>query len=69
MSDASVNEIIKRANEDAAFRQQLFIDPIATLKAFDLTDEERELLSQLDEDSFEELAGGPMERNTGGTNN
>jgi hypothetical protein len=58
MSEQAVSEILERATNDEGFRQQLLTDPIATLQSFDLTDEERELLSSLDEDTFDEFVGG-----------
>lgn len=66
MSDKAVSEVIERATNDAAFRQQLFTNPIETLKSFDLTDEERDLLSGLNEDTFDEFAGGLGDRQTKG---
>jgi hypothetical protein len=66
MSDKAVNEIIERATNDAGFRQQLLSSPLETLKGFDLTDEERDLLSGLNEDTFDEFAGGLGDRTTKG---
>jgi hypothetical protein len=66
MSDKAVSEIIERATKDAGFRQQLFNNPLETLKGFDLTDEERDLLSDLDENTFDEFAGGLGDRSTKG---
>ena len=67
MSDKGINEVIERATNDAGFRQQLFNNPLETLKGFDLTDEERDLLSGLDEDTFDEFAGGLGDRTTKGS--
>ncbi|MFO7538184.1 MAG: Os1348 family NHLP clan protein [Chloroflexota bacterium] len=67
MSDKSISEIIEKATNDATFRQQLLNNPLDTLKGFDLTDEERDLLSGLDEDTFDEFAGGLGDRSTKGS--
>jgi hypothetical protein len=66
MSEQAVSEIVERATNDEGFRQQLLTDPIETLKGFDLTDEERKLLSNLDEDTFDEFVGGLGDRSTKG---
>jgi hypothetical protein len=66
MSDKAVNEIIERATNDAGFRQRLFANPIETLKGFDLTNEERDLLSNLNEDTFDQFAGDLGDRQTQG---
>jgi hypothetical protein len=66
MSEQAVSEIVERATNDEDFRQQLLTDPIETLKGFDLTDEERKLLSNLDEATFDEFVGGLGDRSTKG---
>lgn len=66
MPDQAVSDVLERATNDADFRQRLFADPIETLKEFDLTDEERELLSDLNEETFDEFAGGLGDRLTQG---
>ena len=66
MSDI-VKEIIERAVKDEAFRKLLFSDPSQALHGYDLTDEERELLSDLNEENFSEFAGGLGDRTTKGT--
>ena len=66
MSDFGVKEIIERAIEDEKFRKLLFSDPEAALSGYDLTDQERKLLSNLDEDNFDEFAGGLGDRTTKG---
>lgn len=66
MSEVVLKEIINRAVADEAFRRQLFSDAQSALKGYDLTDAERELLSNLDEGNFDEFAGGLGDRSTKG---
>jgi hypothetical protein len=66
MSDVVLKEIIDRAVSDDSFRQKLLSDATAALKGYDLTDAERALLSNLDEGSFDEFAGGLGDRTTKG---
>ncbi len=66
MSDI-VKEIIERAVKDESFRKLLFTNPTEALKGYTLTDEDRELLSNLDEDNFDQFAGGLGDRTTKGT--
>jgi len=66
VSEAAVKQVIDRAVGDAKFRSQLFRDPDSALQEYDLTDEERNLLSDLDEDNFDEFAGGLGDRGTKG---
>ncbi|HEX6387167.1 MAG TPA: Franean1_4349 family RiPP [Anaerolineae bacterium] len=66
MSEAAVKQVIDRAVGDAKFRQMLFRDPDSALQGYDLTDEERNLLSDVDEDNFDEFAGGLGDRTTKG---
>ncbi|RMD47754.1 MAG: hypothetical protein D6835_07050 [Candidatus Thermofonsia bacterium] len=66
MSDQTVKEIIERAINDKAFRQLLFKNPDEALKDYDLTDEERQILEGLDEDNFDDFAGGLGDRSTKG---
>ncbi|GAB4272520.1 MAG: Franean1_4349 family RiPP [Candidatus Promineifilaceae bacterium] len=66
MSDQTVKEIIERALNDKAFRQLLFKNPDEALKEYDLTDEERKILEGLDEDNFDDFAGGLGDRSTKG---
>ena len=66
MSEVVLREIIDRAVADESFRQQLLSDPTTALKGYELTDAERELLSNLDEGNFDEFAGGLGDRATKG---
>lgn len=65
MSDI-VKEIIDRAVKDEAFRNLLFTNPDAALAGYSLTDEDRALLSNLDESNFDEYAGALGDRTTKG---
>ena len=67
MSEAAVKQVIDRAVGDVKFRNQLFRDPGSALQGYDLTDEERNLLNDLDEDNFDEFAGGLGDRSTKGS--
>ena len=66
MSDLVVKEIIERAMGDKKFRKQLFKHPGKALEGYDLTQEERDLLAGLDEDNFDDFAGGLGSRVTKG---
>lgn len=66
MSDTGVKEIIEKAIEDKKFRQQLFADPQKALAGYDLTDAERKMLESLDENNFDQFAGGLGDRTTKG---
>ena len=67
MSEAAVKQVIDRAVGDAKFRNQLFRVPDVALQGYDLTAEERNLLGNLDEDNFDEFAGGLGDRSTKGS--
>lgn len=66
MSEAVVKEIIEKAIEDKKFRKQLFKHPEKALEGYDLTEKERKLLAGLDEDNFDDFAGGLGGRTTKG---
>lgn len=66
MSDI-VKEIIERAVKDESFRKLLFEDPAAALKGYTLTNEDRSLLESLDEENFDQFAGGLGDRTTKGS--
>lgn len=66
MSEAAVKQVIDRAMGDAKYRETLFRDPGSALQGYDLTDEERNLLSDLDEDNFDRFAGDLGDRTTKG---
>lgn len=50
---ASAEEIIRKAIDDLEFRSSLLSNPESALKGYDLTDEERETLSNLEEGFFD----------------
>ena len=62
MSQQTVAEVIARALLDARFRSQLVVDPDAALSGYDLTEEERAKLGDLDENALEALASEIEER-------
>ena len=66
MSQEVVMKIIGKAIEDEKFREELFKHATKALKGYDLTDEERESLSNLNEDNFDGFAGGLGDRTTKG---
>lgn len=66
MSETTVKEIVNRAIEDEAFRTLLFSNPQSALESYDLTDEEREMLKNLDEGQLDKFAGGLGDRSTKG---
>ena len=66
MSDTVVKEIIERAINDEAFRNLLFNNPGEALQGYDLSDEDRKLLEDLNEENFDEFAGGLGDRSTKG---
>ena len=66
MSEAVVKEIIEKAVTDEAFRKALFSDPAKALSSYDLSKDEKDMLSNLDEDNFDEFAGGLGDRTTKG---
>ena len=66
MSEVVLKEIVDRAVADDSFRKKLLSDPTSALAGYDLTDAERELLSNLDEGKFDEFAGGLGDRTTKG---
>ncbi len=65
MSDI-VKEIIERAVKDDAFRKMLFENPDAALKGYKLSDDDRALLSNLDEKSLATYGGELGDRTTKG---
>jgi hypothetical protein len=66
MSAEVLKQVIERAINDEAFRHQLFSDPDAALQGYDLSAEDRALLSGLDEDNFDGFAGTLGDRTTKG---
>jgi hypothetical protein len=64
MSQQTVQNIIGRAVMDAAFRSLLFSDPDKAFEGYDLTEEEKTLLRNLDADEVSGFAGKLDERIT-----
>ena len=56
MSEA-FEQIIERAVEDEKFRNLLLTDPDKATQWYQLTDDERELLKNIDEDQLDTFAG------------
>jgi hypothetical protein len=56
MSQESVIDVISKAVGDTEFRGLLFSDPVTALTDYDLTAEERESLSALEEEAFDAFA-------------
>jgi hypothetical protein len=66
MSDTAVKEIIERAINDEAFRNKLFNNPGEALQGYDLSDADRQLLENLNEENFDGFAGDLGDRSTKG---
>jgi hypothetical protein len=56
MSQDAVSQIIGRAVTDAEFRQLLFSNPEQALQGYDLTDEEKEALENLEQEDLEDFS-------------
>ncbi|MCA9943125.1 MAG: hypothetical protein KC449_06565 [Anaerolineales bacterium] len=65
MSEA-LDQVVERAVNDKTFRKLLFKNLDRALEGYDVSDEERTLLENLDEDNFDEFAGGLGSRTTKG---
>jgi hypothetical protein len=65
MSDV-VKQVIERAIKDEKFRKLLFDNPDKALSDYDLSQEDRELLHNLNEDNFGDFAGDLGDRTTKG---
>ncbi|WP_420631585.1 Os1348 family NHLP clan protein [Candidatus Leptofilum sp.] len=65
MSEA-LDQVVERAVNDAEFRSLLFKDLRKALEGYPVSDEERKLLENLDEENFDEFAGGLGSRTTKG---
>ena len=65
MSEA-LDQLVERAVNDKEFRKLLFKDLDKALEGYDISDEERNLLENLDEENFDEFAGGLGSRTTKG---
>lgn len=66
MSIEAVHQVIGRAVTDEAFRKLLFENPDAALQGFDLTDEERAALADLDEEEVSAFSNQLSQRITKG---
>lgn len=66
MSDA-LNKIVEKAVKDAEFRQLLLADPVAATKGYEVTEEERQMLSGLTAETFSQFAGSLDGRTTKGS--
>jgi hypothetical protein len=65
VSDA-LDQVVERALTDKTYRTLLFKDLNKALEGYPVTDEERSLLQNLDEDNFDDFAGGLGDRTTKG---
>lgn len=65
MSEA-LDQVVERAINDKAFRQLLFKDLDKALEGYSVSAEEYSLLENLDEENFDEFAGGLGSRTTKG---
>ena len=66
MSDTVLKEIIDRAVKDENFRNLLISNPDKALADYNLSDEDRKILEGLNDDNFDEVAGGLGDRTTKG---
>lgn len=66
MSTEAVHQVIGRAVTDAAFRKLLFADPEEALSQYDLTEEERAALAELEEEAVSAFGNQLSERITKG---
>ena len=65
MSEA-LDQVVERALTDKTFRTLLFKDLDRALEGYSISDEERALLENLDEENFDQFAGGLGSRTTKG---
>ena len=66
MSEA-FEQLIERAVKDESFRGLLLKDPMKATEGYQVTDEERDLLQNIDEDQLTTFAGGLGDRTTKGS--
>jgi hypothetical protein len=64
MSQKDVQNLIGRAVMDRAFRELLFSDPDKAFAGYDLTEQEKTILRNLDPDEVADFAGRLDERIT-----
>jgi hypothetical protein len=62
----ALDQVVERAVTDKAFRTLLFKDLDKALEGYPVSKEERQLLENLDEENFDEFAGGLGSRTTKG---
>ena len=65
MSEA-FEQIIDRAVKDKDFRNLLISDPDKATQGYEITDDERDLLKDIDEEQINTFAGGLGDRTTKG---
>ena len=65
MSEA-LEQVVDRAVKDSNYRDLLLNNPEKALEGYAVTDEERQMLSELTTDTFDEFAGGLGDRTTKG---
>ena len=65
MSEA-LDQLVERAVTDKKFRQLLLSNLDKALEGYAISDEERSLLENLDEENFDQFAGGLGDRTTKG---
>ena len=65
MSEA-LDQLVERAVNDKEFRKLLFKNLDKALEGYAVSDEERTALENLDEENFDEFAGGLGSRTTKG---
>ena len=65
MSEA-LEQVVSRAATDKKFRELLLSDPIKALEGFEVTNDERKLLSELTAETFDAFAGKLGTRQTQG---
>jgi hypothetical protein len=62
MSQDAVIDVIKKALMDTDFRDHLLKEPAAVLNGLDLTEEERQALSNIKKEAFDTFAGEVEQR-------
>ena len=67
MSQSDVQAVIAKAVKDEPYRLLLFSDPSKAIAGYNLTADEVTMLSNLNEDNFDDFAGGLDDRTTKGT--
>lgn len=65
MSEA-LDQVVSKAVKDSEFRALLLSDPNTALAGYEVTDEERALLTNLTADNFDKFAGELGDRDTKG---